>query len=125
MNKESYKLLEMSDQDEVKFHVARDPHSFHKTLVIACQDVGDPRYRNPNVRYFGEIIMRRYEKGVMLGAPAMHLHTRQSQQLMDELWSAGVRPTEGHGSTGQIGATVKHLDDMRTIVNKIMEVDLK
>lgn len=39
-----------------------------------------------------------------------------AQQLMDDLWAAGVRPTEGQGSAGQIGAVQAHLADMRKLV---------
>jgi hypothetical protein len=35
--------------------------------------------------------------------------------LIDELWRAGVRPSE-HGSAGQLAATEKHLQDMRRLV---------
>jgi hypothetical protein len=35
---------------------------------------------------------------------------------MDELWHAGIRPTEGAGSAGAMAATQRHLEDMRTLV---------
>ncbi len=38
------------------------------------------------------------------------------QRLMDELWHAGFRPTEGSGSAGSLAATERHLADMRTLV---------
>lgn len=41
-----------------------------------------------------------------------------AQQFMDELWRAGIRPTEGAGSVGQLAATERHLEDMRTLVFK-------
>jgi hypothetical protein len=47
--------------------------------------------------------------------PAMVLGPTEAQQLMDELWRAGVRPAEGDSSVGQLGATEKHLADMRAI----------
>ena len=34
---------------------------------------------------------------------------------MDSLWGAGIRPKNGEGSVGQIGATVRHLEDMRAM----------
>ena len=48
--------------------------------------------------------------------PAVRLRVEEAQQLMDELWRAGVRPTEGAGSAGQMAATEKHLEDMRRLV---------
>lgn len=47
--------------------------------------------------------------------PVMRLDMSAAQKLMDELWNLGIRPTEGHGSTGQLAATQAHLQDMRTI----------
>lgn len=33
-----------------------------------------------------------------------------AQELMDELWAVGLRPSEGTGSAGALAATQKHLD---------------
>lgn len=48
--------------------------------------------------------------------PTMRIQPEEAQQFMDELWSVGIRPTEGAGSVGQMAATEKHLEDMRTLV---------
>jgi len=40
----------------------------------------------------------------------------QGQDLMDRLWQAGLRPTEGKGSAGALAATERHLEDMRKLV---------
>ena len=50
--------------------------------------------------------------------PAFHLRPDEAQNLMDELWRAGLRPTEGSGSAGSLAATQRHLDDMRSLVFK-------
>lgn len=50
--------------------------------------------------------------------PLMSLSTDEAQQFMDELWRAGIRPTEGAGSVGQLAAVQRHLEDMRTLVFK-------
>ena len=47
------------------------------------------------------------------------LHPDEAQQFMDELWRVGIRPTEGAGSVGQLAATERHLEDMRTLVFKV------
>ncbi len=49
-------------------------------------------------------------------APLVTLEIHAAQQLMDELWRCGLRPTEGTGSAGALAATQKHLEDMRTLV---------
>jgi hypothetical protein len=48
--------------------------------------------------------------------PSFELSIPQAQLLMDDLWVAGLRPTEGTGSAGALAATQKHLEDMRTLV---------
>ena len=48
--------------------------------------------------------------------PTMELTHEEARALMDELWAAGVRPSNGEGNAGQLGATEKHLEDMRRLV---------
>lgn len=45
------------------------------------------------------------------------------QSLMDELWSIGVRPADV-GTAGHLSATQAHLQDMRSLVAKTLEVKL-
>lgn len=49
-------------------------------------------------------------------APFAEFDDDVMQQLMDELWRVGIRPTTGHGSAGQLLATQQHLEDMRQLV---------
>ena len=41
--------------------------------------------------------------------PLLRLSTEEAQQLMDELWAAGLRPTEGKGLAGAMAAVQEHL----------------
>lgn len=50
-----------------------------------------------------------------LTEPTMALKTDEAQELMDELWRCGLRPTEGSGSAGSLAATERHLADMKAI----------
>ena len=50
--------------------------------------------------------------------PSISISFDEAQVLIDDLWRAGVRPTEGAGSAGQMAATEKHLNDMRKLVFK-------
>lgn len=59
--------------------------------------------------------LRPVEEGHYI-APAISLDTCEAQQLMDQLWQCGLRPTDGTGSAGALAATQKHLDDMRRLV---------
>jgi len=47
--------------------------------------------------------------------PTLRLDPEQAQRLMDQLYEAGIRPTQGLGSVGQIEAVRAHLADMRKI----------
>ena len=54
----------------------------------------------------------------LIAEPMIKLQIEQAQQLMDELWQCGIRPSEGAGSAGAMAATQKHLEDMRKLVFK-------
>lgn len=54
--------------------------------------------------------------------PLMTLQPDDAQQLIDELWRAGLRPSEGSGSAGSLAATERHLADMRALVFKIPQI---
>lgn len=47
---------------------------------------------------------------------AFRLDLMEAQSLMDRLWKAGLRPTEGSGSAGALAATQSHLKDMQKLV---------
>jgi hypothetical protein len=47
--------------------------------------------------------------------PVFALSDAEAQGLLNELWRSGIRPSNGEGSVGQIGATERHLADMRAI----------
>ncbi len=48
-------------------------------------------------------------------SPAFELEDEAAQLLLDELWRAGFRPTEGVDNAGQLKATQNHLGDMKKI----------
>ena len=59
--------------------------------------------------------MRPYEKGA-LADPCITIHDDDAQALMDSLWKAGIRPSNGEGNVGQIGAMREHLEDTKESV---------
>lgn len=61
------------------------------------------------------------EEGVICKS-FMTLSVEAAQQLMDELWYCGVRPSEGSGSAGQAAAMQNHLNDMRTVAFHALKV---
>lgn len=54
--------------------------------------------------------------------PTFSLTKEAAQGLLDELWSVGVRPSNGAGNVGELAATKYHLEDMRQIVAALMEL---
>lgn len=66
------------------------------------------------------VLMTPHEIGTRVD-PMLHLSIHEAQQLVDELWQCGLRPSEGSGSAGAMAATQKHLEDMRTLVFKKQE----
>lgn len=56
--------------------------------------------------------------------PLFSFDPTEAQHLMDELWHLGIRPTEGHGSTGQLAATEKHLNHITGLLEKTLTTTL-
>jgi hypothetical protein len=48
--------------------------------------------------------------------PTLSMTAEMAQQLMDNLWAAGLRPTDGKGSAATLEAAQRHLEDMRRLV---------
>lgn len=48
--------------------------------------------------------------------PTIRLSDAQAQQLINELWKAGLRPNNGEGSGQHTEALKYHLEDMRRLV---------
>ncbi len=59
-----------------------------------------------------------------IAEPTFRMDRTQAQQLMDELWNCGLRPSEGSGSAGSLAATERHLKDMQTIAMRFVEREL-
>lgn len=74
-------------------------------------DVGEP------------LTMRKVKDGEYAGDATFRLSNTAAQALIDELWSCGLRPSEGSGSAGSLAATERHLKDMRTIAMSFMRKD--
>lgn len=57
--------------------------------------------------------------------PAITIHPNAAQNLMDDLWRMGIRPSNGTGNAGQLAATQEHLNDMRQIAFKKLGMEAK
>lgn len=63
------------------------------------------------------IVMERIPSGAFV-EPCLRIPFEDAQALIDELWQAGLRPSQSLGSVGQIDAVKYHLEDMRRLVFK-------
>jgi hypothetical protein len=55
--------------------------------------------------------------------PLLTMRVEQAQVLMDDLWNAGVRPTEGAGSAGAMRAAQAHIADLRLVAFKALGIE--
>lgn len=85
------------------------------------------RTRDSKKVYYAELVFKEVGEGEYVGSNSMinPLSQEKAQLLMNDLWHCGVRPTDGTGSSGQLKATEKHLDDMRRIVSSRLSIVLK
>lgn len=68
------------------------------------------------------LVMSSVDEGFVM-APMITIDKAVSQQLIDDLWDCGLRPSEGSGSAGSLKATENHLNDMRTLIFHVLKVD--
>jgi hypothetical protein len=78
--------------------------------------------RDGTTLYGEPLMLREYPDSYQTPrVPTFRLDYAAAQALMDELWTCGLRPSEGTGSAGALAATQKHLEDMRKLVFEFME----
>ena len=69
---------------------------------------------------------RRAGRPAAYTAPAtFYLHIAEAQQLMDELWRVGLRPSEGTGSAGSLRQAEDHIASLKAIAFKLVGVEGK
>jgi hypothetical protein len=74
-------------------------------------------------RYVASIAWKEQnENDVYFVDPTVRLTMENAQELMDDLWASGVRPTEGNGSAGAMRAAERHIDDLRKIAFKTLGI---
>lgn len=52
--------------------------------------------------------------------PTFHLFNLQAQELMDQLWMAGYRPTEGSGSAGAMKQAEDHIKSLKSVLDRVL-----
>jgi len=66
----------------------------------------------------------RHDPGSLI-TPAASVSWESAQELADDLWRAGIRPTEGKVSDKTLGAKDEHLKDLREILKAVMPSALR
>jgi hypothetical protein len=62
------------------------------------------------------------DQDTMCGEPTLTLSPAEAQGLLDSLWEVGIRPSNGEGNLGEVGAVKSHLADMRRIAFGVLEL---
>lgn len=104
-------MIERAGRETV-FSIRPSFATFGFDVSIGIKDFGDNK-----ISVFGLSSVAEHEYGTV-PHPTLQLSSDEAVKLMDELWRNGIRPSNGEGSVGQIGAVTAHLDDMRRLVFK-------
>ena len=104
--------------EPLEFFVLLNPAYGQYELHVALHSSDGVRRNAQGPIAFSEMTPGMYHE------PLLRMEPGDVQKLIDALWSAGIRPSNGEGSVGQIGAMQKHLDDMRAIAAKSLGVQL-
>lgn len=100
------------EMSETKFYASREYGSRINIYVVSGEYIGQP------------LTMVKHDEGAIVD-PIIRIDSHEAQQLMDELWTCGLRPSEGTGSAGQSAAQQKHIDDLREIAFKVLKIEDK
>lgn len=96
-------------KDDIVIRARQQPWSNAVELLVMTEDQ----------RFIGKPVeLEEHSNEAMIIDPTARITKQQAQVLIDDLWAAGLRPTEGAGSAGQLAATERHLEDMRKLVFK-------
>lgn len=90
------------------------PWSKDVEVLLLERDAGGNRGRS----IAKPVTMETVPDHALISEPTFTLKPKEAQQLMDDLWQCGYRPSEGAGSAGSLKATQYHLEDMRRLVFK-------
>lgn len=100
----------------MQFHAQRVDYNSALELLIVVDQGGD--VFAPAKRFAAAPLTLVEQTDDSLPQPTIRMRKQEGQQLMDALWDAGMRPSQGSGSEGSLAATQRHLEDMRTLVFK-------
>ena len=100
----------------IEFMARREEWDFGISLYSRQVTVGNGFYLAQPLMY------EKIDQPGLIAEPFARLEIQAAQQLMDELWQCGLRPSEGTGSAGSLKATQDHLSDMQKTVYKSLKI---
>lgn len=103
-------------KDKVVF-VSRRSWGMQYSLLFSARNIID------NKPLCSKLVYEPYpESGLVDAPPTIELSIFEVQNLIDELWKMGVRPSPNLESVKNENALSIHLDDMRKIAFKFLEL---
>lgn len=93
----------------------------HRSRDAQAVFVTPDRVEYPRERVTG-FTTEKYNPGQIVD-PCAYMSMENAQTFMNVMWGLGIRPTAAVGSTGQLQATEKHLQDMRAIAFSKLSVE--
>jgi len=103
--------------DPIRIKIARN--QFGEGYMVAI--IGERSAKDRSLSVAEPIEMKYIKEGGLI-KPALDISFQAAQELIDNLWDCGLRPSEGSGSAGAMLATQRHLQDMRSLVEKFTKV---
>jgi len=100
---------------KTKFIIRRSGVSFEYDIHIIREEANELFVARP-LTWFTADRSRHISQTTTVTKPTL-------QQMMDELWDCGIRPSEGSGSAGALAAVQVHLSDMRKIAFKNLKMN--
>lgn len=110
-------------EDKLEVRAFRETFSLGPIAPIKLYIV--QRHREGGFALAEPLTMKEVPIGLSVDQPTCCISINEAQALMDDLWTCGLRPTEGAGSAGAMAAVQKHLEDMRLLVFDKKPKDLK
>lgn len=108
------------DRSPTRLVAHKEPWSLLISLYLFTDHIVNGRVKE--TRFAEKLALSEHEEGSLV-QPFTSIDPTTAQGLMDSLWECGVRPTEGKGSAGAMMATQGHLDDLRKILFKTLNIE--
>ena len=103
--------------DDTRMHVERNFPNMSYDIYLFNMS------KDPDTIYVAQpLTMKQSSRGGEYHPPFVSLSESDAAQLMDRLWNAGVRPSNGAGSHATHEALNNHLEDLRRVAFKLLEI---